>query len=113
MLNTVAPFKSAIRSSKVGMRGFSRPIALPASLMLTHICILPDFLSTTTTGLTHGVDQSTASMVSSRSRRCSSCLRSLQTWKGIRRCSCCFRVTALKIRSLISFSLTGPIPSNK
>ena len=65
-LKWVAPFKSAMRSSIVGIRCFSLLIALFASRMSTQVLTSPDFLGTTTIGLIQVVGSSTVPMMSNK-----------------------------------------------
>ena len=86
LLKTVAPLRSATRSSIVGIRCLT---ALLASRMSTHILTWPDLLGTMTIRLTQGVGPVTVSMMSSSSNRFNSISTSFLTCKEIRRCGCC------------------------
>ena len=112
VLKWVAPIKSAMRSSIIGIRCFSLLIALFASRMSTQILTSPDFLGAATIGLIQGVGPSTVSMMSNFSSLLSSFSTSL-TWKGIRQWGCCWSVMSGSICNFTSLFGTFPMPPNK
>ena len=101
LLRTVAPFRSATRSSIVGIRCFSRVAALLASRMSTHNLTCPE------------VGPVTFSIMSRLSSRSNSFSTSFLTWKGIRQCGCCYGCTSGSMWSLTIFPLTLPMPPNR
>lgn len=113
LVNTVTPFRSATRSSIIGIRCFSRLTALFASYMSTHILTWQELLGTMMMGLTHRVAPVTGSMMSSSSNCFKSISTSFLMWKGTQRCGCCLGLTARSMRSLITFPFTLLIPPKR
>ena len=112
-MNTVEPFRSATKSSMVGIKCFSRLTALLASRISIHIRTSPDFFGTTMMGLIHGVGPSTFLMMSNSSSRLSSLSTSERTWKGIRRWGCCLGETSGSMCNLTVLPVSFPIPEKR
>ena len=110
---TVAPFRSATRSSMVGIRCFSRFTALSASRISTQNLTCPEHFGTTAMGLTHGVGPVTFSIISKISNLSNSLSTSCRTWKGIWSCGCCLGCTSGSMWSLTTFPLSLPTPPNR
>ena len=85
--NTVAPLRSHIMSSSVGVMYLSRWIAVLGMRMSTHMrTSFGDFgFGTATIGDTHGVGSSTFSIISISSSLTSYSSTFLLTWNGILR----------------------------
>ena len=108
-----APFKSRIKSSRVGMTCRVRSIARLGTRISIQIRTSScDFgFGTTKIGLTQGVGPSTRSIMSLHSRRASSTSTFFRWWKGIRLC-CGMHVGWIEwsMYKCICRSLSLPIP---
>ena len=113
LLKTVEPFRSAIKSSMVGIGCFILWMASFAFLMSMQIRTPLFFLGTTPTELTHGVGPLTSPMTPISLRRFNSASTSFLTRKSILRCRCVTGGTEDSIWRLIMTPENFPIlPSN-
>ena len=110
--NILAPFKSTIISSTVGIRYLLCFMAWLGSLIPTQIQTSFGDLGATTMGENHGVaPPSTSSIRSLSTMILSSFSTSFCTWKGIRLWGCCTGCILRSMCKSVSTSFSLPMPS--